>query len=450
MVRIFPMRYGAGPAAWLGQILFMVVSGLLLGRAAHASVWIVDACHSESGRFCQVVGEMVAAEERCERLTLDRLDEIDLEPCDVVVLVRPDMMHYTDAAVDRLITLVLSPEVGLLVFGYPDDQDSVDMLYQRLGRRLPVQDNVPLAVSLKQSQWIWTSQGTRANSTVYFRGSFDVTAAPARARLAITTDNAETVHLNEQRLGHNGEWENVSVYDVTDVLRVGRNVIAVEAHNDDGPAGLLLSLQGGYGVDHRYAVDVRSDGAWRCRETVEEGWTGLGFDDSTWDGVAVLGRAGCQPWGNRAKLDLSSLDKPLHRAPSGHLIVTGLEGRLGTTAVGGRLMTRAPQEELLAVDEGAVAVAGDELRGRTVVVSIRPEACRLLDDRLDVFQSDTFARFVARTMLWLGRRPLSADSAAEVTLGTTGDDEFDMAGVVKVIDDGAFPLAMQPMWSSWG
>ncbi len=78
-------------------------------------------------------------------------------------------------------------------------------------------------------------------------------------------------------------------------LRRGDNVLAVEAENVSGPAGVLARL--GYAPDGETVVTLLSDQSWLSSRTHEVGWQKADYDDRHWQPVRVLGLHGeVQPW----------------------------------------------------------------------------------------------------------------------------------------------------------
>jgi putative heme-binding domain-containing protein len=148
-------------------------------------------------------------------------------------------------------------------------------------------------------QWIWAGK-PREDQTVYLRKPFDLTRPVTSARLSATCDNRMTVYLNGKEVLSGDSWEEPVSRDVTELLRpsVGgekvRNVLAVKAHNDDGPAGLVLRLVIESGKKEK--VVIITDGDWRGSDTAPANWAELDFDDSRWAPALVVGPLGGAPW----------------------------------------------------------------------------------------------------------------------------------------------------------
>jgi putative heme-binding domain-containing protein len=146
--------------------------------------------------------------------------------------------------------------------------------------------------------WIWTEDGDLGSAPSgdrFFRKTFQLKAAPKQGALEITADNSFTVWVNGVEVGSNDKWEEMSRFDVTSRLAAGRNVIAVKAHNDSGPAGLLVKLTAT--VADGGKIELVSDGTWKAAKEPGEGWQKPGFDDGKWGAAKVLAKYGEGPWG---------------------------------------------------------------------------------------------------------------------------------------------------------
>lgn len=146
--------------------------------------------------------------------------------------------------------------------------------------------------SAVEGMWVWF--GKYDNQPRYLRRTFDLPAVPKSATLTITADNAYTVFINGARLGGDAEWESVDTFDVAAKLRSGRNVLAIEARNQGGIAGVFARLDAVLPEGRKFAVGT--DAKTKANLIAAEGWLDTGFDDSAWDVAAVLGPASMPPW----------------------------------------------------------------------------------------------------------------------------------------------------------
>ncbi len=153
--------------------------------------------------------------------------------------------------------------------------------------------------------WIWFNEGNPAEDapaeTRYFRRVFKIDRPTQivvdEAELDITADNAFTVWVNGAEVGRGTEWQRVYRFDVRKHLVQGDNVIAVEAKNTEGPAGLLVRL--GYVPNGQDKRALASNDEWKASKTAAAGWQKVEFDDKNWTRVKVIGPYGkAGPWRN--------------------------------------------------------------------------------------------------------------------------------------------------------
>ncbi len=145
-----------------------------------------------------------------------------------------------------------------------------------------------------QARWIWVMDAEAPQA--FFRYDFDLPAAPAKAWLSITADNAFVLYINGQRVGSGNEWTRLFSFDIVRYLKAGRNVMAVEVTNSGGPGGLVA--QGKVVLPDGTKRTLVTDGHWRCSEKPTDGWQRPDFDDAAWAPASPLGRPPCGPWGD--------------------------------------------------------------------------------------------------------------------------------------------------------
>jgi putative heme-binding domain-containing protein len=172
---------------------------------------------------------------------------------------------------------------------------------------------LPVVVSLTGSrgappptaavQWIWFDEGDPAQDapaeTRYFRRGFALDGDAAKgldeAALDITADNSFTVWLNGAEVGRGDTWQRVYTFDVRKRLVPGKNLLAVAAHNEGGPAGLLVRLS--YVPHGRERQSVVSDATWKAAKAAAPGWEKADRDEAGWSPVKVIGPFGqAGPW----------------------------------------------------------------------------------------------------------------------------------------------------------
>jgi len=152
-------------------------------------------------------------------------------------------------------------------------------------------------------KWLWHPGGSKVNQTVYFRTVLDLREEPTvhHSIIAVSADNKYTLYVNGERLGASSDFTKVQRYTTRGRanLHGGRNVIAVEVENADGPAGLTLGVRVTYfGGDRQEIQPIH----WLCSERAAGDWMSQEFDASNWVTAKVVGDYGGEPWG-RLKQD---------------------------------------------------------------------------------------------------------------------------------------------------
>lgn len=163
---------------------------------------------------------------------------------------------------------------------------------------------LPLALAQTTSpgwgsaRWVWdqadANTADQTNEPRYLRRTFEVPRKPLKAELWITADNEYTVYVNGQRVGHGTEWSKVDRYDVAKHLAAGKNVLAIIAKNNGGPAGVIARLHI-VGTDKKNVI-VGTDDQTRITQVAHPDWLKRDFDDRAWPTAAVLGDVGIGPW----------------------------------------------------------------------------------------------------------------------------------------------------------
>lgn len=148
--------------------------------------------------------------------------------------------------------------------------------------------------------WIWSldGDGQPRKRAVSFRGTWDLPAAWDTARLHLTVDDQFELWINGQPAGRSDgaadAWRRPLSLDAGRLLRPGRNVVAVAAHNAGGVGGVLGKLVLRVGAEER---SFTTDARWRATAAAPEGWQRADFDDSAWSAATAAGVHPAQPWG---------------------------------------------------------------------------------------------------------------------------------------------------------
>ncbi|MBK7405861.1 MAG: c-type cytochrome [Phycisphaerales bacterium] len=153
------------------------------------------------------------------------------------------------------------------------------------------------SASGQDAEWIWVSPQAKAGQHARMLRLFMVSGEVDRAQLVATCDNHMVVYVNGEEVARSDTWESPVAVDVAGKLRQGRNVVAVDALNDGGAAGLALRLD--VTLKSGEKSRVVSSGDWRASEEAPEGWEQPGFAFRAWERAASLGSTtdGSLPWG---------------------------------------------------------------------------------------------------------------------------------------------------------
>jgi putative membrane-bound dehydrogenase-like protein len=158
--------------------------------------------------------------------------------------------------------------------------------------------NRAAAQTLDDAKWIWFDAGNPAVEApagkVWFRREVRATE-PSTGALRIACDDKFVVWVNGQKIGEGGGLK-VFRYNLNGIVERGLNVIAVEATNTSGKAGLFVDgeIRGQGGK----SVPFDSDKEWKATQTAPAGaaWLNPRFDDSGWQPVKELGPHASSPW----------------------------------------------------------------------------------------------------------------------------------------------------------
>ena len=160
--------------------------------------------------------------------------------------------------------------------------------------------------------WIWSDAhaGTTGvpPETNAFRKDWVVSALPSEATVFVHADNSAKVFLNGKKVRgtESSDWMQSSVYDVRGLLRVGTNILAIEAVNGGdaiNPAGLLVYVRVRQteliskkeaGSSAEAFLDFGSDASWRVKKNPSGDWQTSSTE--RWVAADILGVPSMSPW----------------------------------------------------------------------------------------------------------------------------------------------------------
>ncbi|MCS6859527.1 MAG: glycoside hydrolase family 78 protein [Abditibacteriales bacterium] len=149
--------------------------------------------------------------------------------------------------------------------------------------------------------WIWFPEGNpRADAprgTRFFRKAFDIPAnKPVKtAVLTASADNVFRAFLNGHEVSAGEDFKTPRAVMVHEQLTPGKNVLAISARNNEGPAALAVRLKITY-ADGSVAT-VTTDATWKTFNAQRANWQSKDFNDADWKDALVLAQVGEAPWG---------------------------------------------------------------------------------------------------------------------------------------------------------
>ncbi len=143
----------------------------------------------------------------------------------------------------------------------------------------------------------------------YFRKPFTLPAnkSVSSAELMISVDHSYSLFINSEIVSNGNNWEKVGRVTVSDMLKAGNNIIAIEGENEGpipNPAGILFRMR--ISFEDGTTTFIESDEDWVCmKETPATGWNTLGYDDAAWEKVRVYP----DYWGKMVKFDFDAKEE---------------------------------------------------------------------------------------------------------------------------------------------
>lgn len=143
--------------------------------------------------------------------------------------------------------------------------------------------------------WIWSTTTTNQQTCQLWKAFVVPEGSPiVKARLVMTVDNEFTLFLDGRELGRGAEWRELFVFDLKQILTPGRHVLAVNAYNDSGFAGMLFGLH--ISLADGRSMEVKSDSSWRIVPEGTRKWVQLTKAGETWLAATNIAPFGSLPW----------------------------------------------------------------------------------------------------------------------------------------------------------
>jgi len=147
--------------------------------------------------------------------------------------------------------------------------------------------------------WIWYPEesGNPAQDAPsedrYFVKTVDIANVPEYARIEISVDNSCTLYVNGEKVKDGICWTPPLSCNILSKLKKGKNIIAIQAGNAGGPAGLLVKAV--IRTEDQKQIVVVSNENWLVSDQEVKGWL-TGKTDSSFVKPTELGDINCEPW----------------------------------------------------------------------------------------------------------------------------------------------------------
>ena len=158
----------------------------------------------------------------------------------------------------------------------------------------------PPAPTARRAEWIWGAEPVRDGERRWFLCRFELELPAVVAGGELSCDNAFAAWLDGDALARGDDWMQPVAVAGGRELPAGLHLLAVEASNLGGPAGLAARLEFKLADGRRRSLV--SDAAWRTTSEEPQGWPEMAageFGAAPWAAVTSFGPVGAHsgPWG---------------------------------------------------------------------------------------------------------------------------------------------------------
>ncbi|MEM9282967.1 MAG: plastocyanin/azurin family copper-binding protein [Verrucomicrobiota bacterium] len=296
---------------------------------------------------------------------------------------------------------------------------------------LQAEKNQPAASSASPAtpQWIWTEEaGTK--QTVYARRQWTQRGKAKLAVLDIACDNAYTLYLNGKQIGVGSSWEKADRYRISKELANGDNVLAIEAKNAGGAAGLVVRLR----IENEDGTRqvIVSDEDWLVSPKKLDGWQGPSVAETGWSAAVSKGALGKAPWGDALA---TPSKKPIQRAPLPTEIVAKAEAKIEGFEV--EKLYDVPKETQgswvsMAVDDQGRLYCSDQDERGLFRITLSGEGVEVEPIPVDV--SGAQGLLWHRGALYAGINGGTPASGLVKIMDSNGDGELDQVEILREIE----------------
>ncbi|NSW56592.1 MAG: hypothetical protein HPY44_11290 [Armatimonadetes bacterium] len=282
---------------------------------------------------------------------------------------------------------------GLLIAGMPATLSKTTRLWQLLGDTAPANVVAADLFPDNSGDWMWT--GPQAGETPdhirHIRKTITVAKPVRRAYIRTTADNLYWVYVNGEQVGYHWSWYDLELWNITDNLKQGKNVIAFKARNVDGPGGFYAQV----GIEYEDGTRelIASDRTWKFHIPEEQGWNTVEFDDEAWQPAREI-----TPFAARGVLPDrgSELEGELSMDLT-HPVFNAIADRFGPVSTV-RDLDPKPGSQVLARVAGQPVLLARELgQGRVLLINT-------VGKRGGIGTGEMADDLLCTSLLWLGKR----------------------------------------------
>ena len=150
--------------------------------------------------------------------------------------------------------------------------------------------------SAQEAQWIWHT-GTALSDAVpkgqitYFRKAINLRQS-ARGEVTITADDRYLLYVNGRLVGRGDDPDQMSTFEVGDLLTIGRNMVAVAVQNRGGDHAAFAARVAIQPTGSAKWFNFNSDASWKSSQTESANWQTVVFNDRLWGPASSLGVLG--------------------------------------------------------------------------------------------------------------------------------------------------------------
>ena len=129
---------------------------------------------------------------------------------------------------------------------------------------------------------------TRDKQTCRLWRAFEIPggAKVSHGWIRISVDNGYRLMLDGREIGVGSDWRSVTEYDLGQLLRPGRHIVAVEGFNDNREAGMQFGLK--VELEDGRVIEVLSDADWRIAPGSSPDWAVLREAPPEWGRAVVV------------------------------------------------------------------------------------------------------------------------------------------------------------------